>query len=110
MMFRHVLGTSLEHVAFLGTLEHGVATEYQREYVRKRNANQATQNAWLRGYACVVAWLHKSHQFPQHEAKRAYVLAWKANQSEQTQKARMKRAQKSPHVAGLEFLPVGIIR
>jgi hypothetical protein len=64
MMFQYVLGTSLEHVAFLGTLEHGVVTEYFGDYVRNVNRNQVTQNAWLRGCASVAAWLLKSHQFP----------------------------------------------
>ena len=103
MMFQHVLGTSLEHVAFLGTLEHSAVTEYFRDYVQNVNRNQATQNAWLRGYACVAAWVLRSHQFPWCEAKRAYVLAWKANQSEQTQKSPHKAGAKKPQLRGFGF-------
>lgn len=106
MMFRYVLGTSLEHAAFLEHLEHGVATEYKREYVRKENASQVTQNAWLRGYACVVAWVHKSHQFPQHEAKREYVPEPNEYQDVQTQKSPHEAGAKKPQLRGLIF-PTG---
>jgi hypothetical protein len=34
---------------FIRYMEHGVATEYFGDYVRKENASQVTLNAWVRG-------------------------------------------------------------
>jgi hypothetical protein len=87
MMFRYVLGTSLEHALFSEHLEHGVATAYQREYVRKRNVNQATPLRGCVATQSVAPWLLICYQFPWDESKREYVLAWEAYQSEQTQKS-----------------------
>jgi hypothetical protein len=87
MMFRYVLGTSLEHALFPEHLEHGVAAAYFGDYVRNRNVNQATPLRGCVATQVVAAWLLICYQFPWDEAKREYVLAWEANQSEQTQKS-----------------------
>jgi hypothetical protein len=100
----------LEHAAFPEHLEHGVATEYQREYVQKRNVNQATLLRGCVATQVVAAWLLFCYQFPQCEAKREYVLAWKAYQSEQTQKSPHEAGVKKPTEVGWFFLHVGIIR
>ena len=110
MMFRYVFGTSLEHVGLPEHLEHGSATEYQREYVPSGNRNQATHLRGCSGHGCVAAWLLFCYQFPWDEAKREYVLAWEAYQSEQTQKSPHKAGVKKPQLRGLVFLHVGIIR
>ena len=103
MMFRYVFGTSLEHVGLPEHLEHGLATEYQREYVRKRNVNQATLLRGCVATQVVAAWLLICYQFPWDEAKREYVPAWEAYQSEQTQKSPHKAGVKKPQLRGLVF-------
>ena len=65
----------------------GVVTEYFGDYVQNENASQATHLRGCSSHGCVAAWLLFCNQFPWGEAKREYVLAWKAYQSEQTQKS-----------------------